>query len=717
MPLSDQRESTSREPLPRQLVTQPRYLLDPVLRPRSVAIVGASEKGRWSRVIFDHLREGGFPGRIYLINPNQRHLWDQVCFPDFASLPGAIDHAVVLVGADSVAEVLVQGGRAGLRSALVFASGIGDGEDPRSAARATALRAAIEDFSIRVCGPNTLGTVSVRERAVLFPDAALRRLRPGGIGAIFQSGGVLQFWLKTMSERGADFSYAVGSGNEIDCDLSDYMDFLIDDQDTHLLTVFIEGIRRPEAFRASCARALDAGKPIVAIKLGRSSRGRAQALSHTGALAGDDEVFDAFCRRWGVTRCRSLDEMVEVTLAFQGGRLPRGERMAFVVHSGGMKGLILDEAEAQDAHCAELEPATIDSLKNRVTPDVKIENPLDASVSGALDPKNHADICAAIAGDPQVDIIALNAVLPRPGSHGNSQVYRSVLESTDKPVIGVARMRYDLAEGALEFQREAGFPFLQGIPESVRAMRALVDYSKRRRRPTPTKLPGRGDSADLLPHAIAETTARFGIPSPLGGIAEDGAGAARLAASIGYPVALKLLSRDIVHKTELGAVRTGLKSDHEIIQAADEMVANAGHHNVSFDGFLVQEMVDGIELVVGARTDFSFGPYLLVGVGGVFVELIRRTKLICLPLDLEELDSILTSPPLAPLLKGFRGRTAADMGALRRTLVGVADLYLAHRHSLADFEINPLIVKGDGKGVAAVDIRAIPLPTKASEQV
>ncbi len=710
MVLTDQRGDASGGPARGELATQPRFLLDPLLRPRSLAIVGASENGRWSRVIFDHLREGGFPGRIQLINPKLRQLWDQPCFPDFASLPVAVDHAVVLVGADAVSKVLIEGGRAGLRSALVFASGIGDGEDPRSSARAAAVRSAIENFGVRVCGPNTLGTVSVHERAILFPDIALRKLRPGGVGAVFQSGGVLQFWLKTMSERGADFSYAVGSGNEIDCDLSDYLDFMIDDPHTRVLAVFIEGIRRPEAFRSSCARALEAGKPIVAIKIGRSSRGKAQTLSHTGALAGDDDVFDAFCRRWGVTRCRSLDEMVEVTLAFQGGRLPRGERMAFVVHSGGMKGLILDEAEEQDVQCAALEPATIDSLKSRLTPDVKIENPLDASISGALDPKNHAEICVAIARDPQVDIVALNAVLPRAGSRGHSQTYRSILESTDKPVIGVARMRYDLAEGALEFQREAGFPFLQGIPESVRAMRALVDYNKRRRRSPPTTHSIRGNAADLLPFALANTTARFGIPSPRGGFAADGASAARLAASIGYPVALKLRSRDIMHKTEVGAVRIGLKSAEEVIQAADEMVINIRTRleDILLDGFLVQEMVDGVELVVGTRADFSFGPYLLVGVGGVFVELINRTRLICLPLDLEELDAALASPPLAPLLRGFRGRKPADIGALRRALVGVADLYLAHRDLLADFEINPLIVKEDGQGVIAVDIRAIP---------
>jgi acetate---CoA ligase (ADP-forming) len=679
-----------------------------ILRPQSVAIVGASDRGLFFRAIFDNLQAAAFQRPVFLINPRREQVWGQNCYSDFARLPAPVDHAVILVHSDEVANVLADGARHGLKSAHVFASGIGDGEEALSARRASDLRAVIAEHGLRVCGPNTLGSVSIRERALLYPDAGLREVRAGSIGAIFQSGGILQFWMKTMAERGGEFSYGIASGNELDCDLSDYLEFLIADAHTRVIVLFIEGIRRPTAFHASCVRALEAGKPIVAMKLGRSERGKAQALSHTGALAADDKVFDAFCRRYGITRCSSLDEMVEVTLAFQAGRLPSGERAGIVVHSGGMKGLILDEADAQGLAFANLSPETIARLAASLSPDIKIENPLDASVAAALSAKGHAGISIAVAQDPQVDILAINAVLPRGRSRGDAASFRSVFESTDKPVLGIARMDYHRAEQALDYQSEIGFPVLQGIPESLRAIRALIEYADRKRRPLPSARSAGagclndGSIADLLDK-------EFGILSPRGGFAENGKAAAGLADGLGYPVALKLISPDIIHKTELGAVATGLRSANDVMRSADAMLARARDRLPRADmmSFQVQKMVEGVELIVGARADASFGPYLLIGLGGVFVELIDKTQLVCLPLDVVELDRVLASPPLASLLAGYRGKPPADVAALRRTILGVADFYLSHQAELEDFEINPLIVGKAGEGVAAVDIRLL----------
>jgi acetate---CoA ligase (ADP-forming) len=693
-----------------QIVVESASGVDLILRPRSIAIVGASESGRWSRTIFEHLRDGGYRGSVSLINPRRDRVWGEPCFPDFSSLPIRAEHAVVLTSQDSVVDVLIEGARSGLKSAVVYASSIGDGEHAASMDRANELKAAIAEHGLRLCGPNTLGTVSVRERAILFPDPALREVRPGGIGAVFQSGGILQFWMKTMSERGGDFSYGIASGNELDCDLPEYLDFLTNDPHTRVLALFIEGIRRPDAFRSACERALEAGKPIVAIKTGRSQRGKVQALSHTGALAGDDQVFDAFCERYGIARCRSLDEMVEVTLAFQGGRLPRGPRAGFVMHSGGMKGLILDEAESQGIEFGALHPDTMQWLSGRLTPDLKIENPLDASMAAALDPAQHASICIAFARDPNIDILALNAVLPRGPSRGNAPSYRSILESTDKPVIGIARMDYRPNDGALAYQAETGFPYLQGIPETVRAVRALVEYAGRRCRPLP-EIPLRpGSAANLNADTFSNVLeTQFNVPLPRTGFARDSSDVAAIADSIGYPVALKVRSPEILHKTEFGAVVTGLRSTDEVVRAAQAMTERVRQHlpGAVLDGFVVQEMVEGIEIIVGARTDVSFGPYLLVGLGGVFVELMQQTKLICLPLDLHELDRTLAAPPFNKVLAGFRSRRPADLVSLRSAIIGIAEFYLAHRKWLTELEINPLIVREHGQSVAAVDIRAV----------
>jgi acetyltransferase len=683
--------------------------LDSLLRPRSIAIVGASETGAWSKMIYGHLSEGGYAGAVHLINPRRERVFGQPCHPDFASLPESVEHAVVLVHADRVASSIEDGAKSGLKSALVFASGVGEGEEAEAPARAAALRDVLARYDVRLCGPNCLGTVSVRERAVLFPQASFRNLPAGSIGAVFQSGGILQFYLGSMAQRGAGFSYAVSSGNETDCDIADYINFLVEDPSTRTIILFIEGIRRAEAFRAACERALAARKPIVAMKIGRSARGKTQAISHTGALAGDDRVFDAFCRRYAIARCDTLDEMVEVSLGLDGSRAAKGSRLGFVVHSGGVKGILLDECERQNAVLAEIEPETIASVVPRVPPDIKVENPLDASIAGATDQNNLTEICIAFANDPNVDIIALNAVLPQGARKGSPDHYRRILAATDKPVIGCGRMRYAVEPGALDFQKQAGIPFLMGLPETVKVMTSLAAHGERTRRPLPAWPRVADGKAGLEAASLDATLAAYGIAVPRNGLAHNAAGAAALAADVGFPVALKLVSPDVVHKTEFGAVRIGLRNASEVAEAATAMTqaVQAKLPGARIEGFLVQEMVQGLEFIVGMRDDPSFGPCLVFGPGGVLVELMNNVETITLPLDGSELDAALARPQIARLLAGFRGAAPADKAALRRAISGLGNFYLAHRDFMREMEINPLVVRPEGQGAVAVDVRLV----------
>ena len=683
--------------------------LDALLRPKSIAIVGASDTGAWSKMIFEHLRQGGYAGDVRLINPRREIVFGEKCFPDFASLPAPAEHAVVLVHADRVAATIEDGARNGMKAALVFASGVGEGAEPEAPARAERLREVLRQHDVRLCGPNCLGTISVRERAILFPQPSFRGLRPGSIGCAFQSGGILQFYLQSMHQRGAGFSYAVSAGNEIDSGIEDYVNFLVDDENTKTIVLFIEGVRKGAAFRAACERALEAGKPIITMKIGRSARGKAQAISHTGALAADDRVFDAFCRHHAITRCDTLDELVEVSLGFESGRIPRGSRLGFVVHSGGVKGIILDECERLGAELAVLDEATIAAVKPRVPPDIEVDNPLDASVAGATDQANLTEICIAWANDPNVDIIALNAVLPQGARRGSPDHYQRILAATDKPVIGCARMRYMPEPGSVDFQKEAGIPFLMGIPETVKVMKALCDHADRRRRPLPFWPAARGTAADVAPGAIGRTLAQHGLREPRGGMAPDAEGAARLAASIGFPVALKLVSPDVVHKTEFGAVETGLARAQDVSAAATRMLARVREKlpDARVEGFLVQEMVSGVEMLLGARDDPAFGPCLVLGPGGVNVELMDATEVLTLPLDASALETALARPKIAKLLAGFRGAPRADDAALRRAVADFAAFYLAHRDFMTDVEINPLVVRAGNGGVVAVDVRLV----------
>ncbi|MEA3072936.1 MAG: hypothetical protein QOD29_4382, partial [Alphaproteobacteria bacterium] len=291
------------------------------LQAKSLAIVGASERARWPSEIFKNLREFGYPGRIVLINPRQSQVFGQPCFPSLRDVGAPIEHALVIVPALAVPDVLLDAEAAGLKSATVYASMIGDGEDPESLKRGAWLKEFTARSRLRVAGPNCMGAYSYRERLLGYPNAELCRLAPGSVACIFQSGGLIQFWMKAAAERGLRFSYGITSGNEPDLGLADYLNFVIDDPETRQVVLFIEGIRKPAAFMHAAGRALVMGKPILAIKSGATAQSQAASQSHTGAIAGDYAAYLAMCERYGIVNCRSLDDLVETALAFDGGRL------------------------------------------------------------------------------------------------------------------------------------------------------------------------------------------------------------------------------------------------------------------------------------------------------------------------------------------------------------------------------------------------------------
>src|SRR5947208_12004962 len=253
-----------------------------VLKPATVAMVGASERGAWQRLIYANLRDYNYPGRVFLVNPRQQEVYGQRCFPSLRELPEPVEHAMVIVPAAGVADVLTDADAAGVRSATVYAAAMGDGQDPQSKRRGAWLKEFLTRSKLRVAGPNCMGAHSYRERLFAYPNTEICRVPPGSVAAVFQSGGTLQFWLQTGADRGLRFSYGISSGNEADLDLADYLNFLVDDPDTHQIALFIEGIRRPQAFMHAASRALAAGKPVTAIKTGATSKSRSAAQSHTG---------------------------------------------------------------------------------------------------------------------------------------------------------------------------------------------------------------------------------------------------------------------------------------------------------------------------------------------------------------------------------------------------------------------------------------------------
>ncbi len=673
-----------------------------LLRAASVAIVGASERARWASRIFANLRQFGYGGRIVLINPRQREVFGEPCLPSLRDLSEPVDHVMVIVPAPHVPGVLSDAEAAGAKSATVYAASVGDGDSEASRARGAWLKNFVATSRLRVSGPNCMGSYSYREKLFAYPNTELCTVPPGPVGGVFQSGGTLQFWLKSAAERGLRFSYAVSSGNEADLDLADFLDFLVDDPHTRQIVLFIEGIRRPQAFMHAAGRALAAGKPVLAIKTGATMRSRSAARSHTGAIGGDYAAYLAMCERYGIVACRSLDDLLETTLAFQCGRLPTGPRIGFVTTSGGTVDLLLDYAESEGAVIPEFSAATNAALVPYMQEGIAPKNPLDTGIPTNL--KDAADQIEIVASDPAVDIVAWASPLPGKGDNWKDvHELRRVLASTDKPVIAFGRMIHQMPPAGIDVQDKAGFPFLQGQQPLLRALNALWFYAQCAGC-TPA-VPPPAPPSDLTPDNLDATLARYGMTLPQSRAVSSAAAAADAAAAIGFPVALKIRSADIVHKTEAGGVKLDLRSRQEVRDAANALLeaAHAAHPKATIDGFLVQQMASGIEAIVGAHSDPLYGPLLLVGTGGIMVELVHDVALRLLPLDARDITAMIDGLKLAHLLAGYRGGAPANRAALEASALALGRFYLDHRARLAEIEINPLMVSA--QGAVAVDVR------------
>lgn len=681
-------------------------------RPKSVAIVGASETGGggWARAIYGNLEYADFPTEVYLINPRREELWGRKVYPDFASLPEPVDLALTIVPAEFIPDALADGVKNGLKSALIYAARFGEGGDAEGAVRADAIRALCDDEGLVVCGPNCMGALSFPQNLLFYPATRIRGLPVGQTGVVFQSGGTFMFWLQRAAERGLGFSYAVSSGNELNLDLADYINFLVEDQDTKLIACMVEGIRRPEAFMEAARRALDAEKPIAMIKLGRSDLGKKAAESHTGALASDDAVLQAVCRKYGVIRCYSLDEMIDQCLVLNQRRWPKGNRIAMAGFSGGGKGLYLDYSADEGAVQAVLSDETIAKIEPFIDPGLSGQSPIDCGAGIAYRQQDFSTVCQHMAADPGVDIVTMQGQLPTlPDDPSDPSIYANVVDATDKPVIAHVRVSQNLSEAGRDFQTATKMAFVQGIPQTVRAMQGLIRFSESLHRGVAPLPEPNGDKSDLEGAALEALLVQHGLTPPASALAASADDAASRAADIGFPVVLKIVSPQASHKTEVGGVSLNLGDRDAVVAAANDMAARlkSVDPEAQIEGFLVQEMVSGTEVIIGVREDPQFGPVMVAGLGGVLVEAMRDVAFRMLPVNDMDAATMLGELRGKAVLGEFRGSPARDVDALIKAICGLSDLYLDHRQHLVDLEVNPLIVGADGSGVRAVDVRPV----------
>ena len=699
--------------------------LSSLLDPQSIAIVGASPKSGWPARIWSNLQRFEYGGKIYPVNPNYETIWGMRCYASLDELPEVVDHAIIIVPAARLVELLRQSHRTPFRSATIYSGGFGEGGDTEGLKRKEFLQAYAREKGVHFCGPNCMGLVSTRSRAILFPDVRLSEMREGGLAIVSQSGGLLGGLVRAMISQGIGLSYFVTSGNEADAELSDYLRHFLKDENTKVLAAFIEGIKDAEKFLQVAGEALERAKPIIVLKIGRSEEGVAAALAHTGALAGNDRVFDAVCSQNGIIRVNDLDELLNTAELFlRVNRLPTGKKAAFVTFSGGLRGLLSDLGQDAGVEMPPLQPETEKKLAAMLAVGTAIGNPLDTGWGGLSSQEIYLSCVDALLADAGIDLLAMQEELPlssaRPDKESNLLALAKVAEKSSKPISVFSMVTQSLNDYGREFKERCPLPFVQGADNAVKAQKHLGNfaaavrlYHEKKSLATPSLKPLSAKAKEALAKKSAlnewesyPLLAEYGIPLAKVRFATTVSDAVRAAGEIGYPVALKLVAPGVTHKTELDGVRLNLSKSHEVEAAWKEIEQACKNHSPgeALTGLLIQEMVSGgVETIIGTDNDPQFGPVVMFGLGGQSVEIYRDVTFRVAPIALDDAKQMIRSIKGFPLLTGFRGRRPVDLDALSRALVAVSQMAFAGAGLIQSIDINPFFcLKDGGKAVDAV---------------
>jgi acetate---CoA ligase (ADP-forming) len=697
--------------------------------PRSVALIGVSnEQNKLSGRPFRFFRQYGYAGNIYPVNPKYQEIAEVPCFAKLSDIPDEVDLAVITLPANAVPEALAECGAKGVKAAAIISSGFAEvgGEGIR---RQDELQRIASENGIAVCGPNCSGFVYFPERVTATFSVGLDAGFPeaGPAAFISQSGALSSYILGAAKERGLAFRYWITTGNECVLSFTDYLRYVLEDPEVRLVLGYLEDARDGEAFQTVAQRALILNKPLIIMKTGRSEAGAKASVSHTGSLAGADEVYRAVFSQNGVLRAESLDELFDLALLAQAPRRPRGKRAQVVSISGAAGILMADVGSELGLEFADVSDATKEKLRKIMPPFAAITNPMDVTAEAVARPDLLSQAAEVILKDPNVDnLVMFFGIVP--GAHEKlATAIAQVAQSTDKLVV-MTWFPLPLSDIWMSLAR-SGVPVLPEPARGIRALGKMAQYVAIRekalsRRPAAigNDSDGRSEVEEILTQAknqqrsaLSEVEAKrllkaCGLPAPRGGLARSAAEARFLASGIGAPVVLKASSPDLLHKTEAGVIRLALRSPEGIERAFAEILEQAKKWNpeARLDGVLVEEMIGGEtrEVIVGARQDLRFGPVVTFGLGGIFVEAIRDFAVWPAAMTLEEARDMIRKIRGYRILTAFRGRPAADLEELAQALCRVGQIACHWQKQIVELEINPLFVLPEGSGVIVGDALA-----------
>lgn len=693
-----------------------------VLAPKSIAVVGASPRpGAFGERVLTNLARYG--GVVFPVNAKYQEIGGRSCYPSLAAIPGGVDCAVVVTGREAVEKLVHEAAAARVGGVVVFASGYAETGRPERAAEQARLAALARETGLPVIGPNCIGITNyaLGMRITFMPDAEVAVPTRPAIGIVSQSG-AMGFALEQVSARGVGISHVLTSGNSCDVDMADFVAYLAAEPSCGAIALLFEGMARPQRLARAARLAAEAGKPLVVCKIATGEEGAAAARSHTGTLAGSDAAWRAVLGREGAVMVDDFEALIETTNFFRKAPArPLAEGVAVIATSGGAGIMAADKAERHRVALPQPGAEAAAVLAGRIPEYGAARNPCDVTAMVLNDPESLGACVHALAADPAFGALVVPSVFASPQAGARAPFYGTVARQYGKPLCVVWLPEWLEGPGAAVLENEPDVVLFRSMD---RCFAAIAAWHRRVAAlaypPPPPPDPERRDvAARRLASAgpvLAEREAKallegYGIPVVEEVLAAGAEEAVAAAARLGGPVAMKIESPDILHKTEAGVVRLGIAGEAQVRAAHAELLAAAARvAGARVAGVLVQKMVPaGVEIILGARADALFGPLVVVGFGGVFVELLRDTATAPAPLAPAQARALLEGLRGAALLRGFRGSAPVDLDALASVVCALGRFIADHRDTVAEVDINPVIATAAGLvAVDAVIVKARP---------
>ena len=668
------------------------------------------------------MRNHGYAGEIFPVNPKYDQIEGIKCYPDIASIPLETDVALVAVPEQSVLSVLEEAGKARVKSAIVYSAGFSElGEQGRN--KQEKMRQVAEESRMMICGPNCVGIIGFHNKTAMsfsqFLD--IPRLIPGEIAFISQSGALGGAILNRIQDRSIGISYFVSTGNEAVLESSDFIECLLDDSHTKVIMALIEGIRDAEKFLRVADLALKRKKPILVMKIGKTESGSKAASSHTGSMTGADSVYDAVFKQKGIIRVEEVEDLYLTAATLAKCRPPKGKRVGIITTTGGGGVILTDKLVEMGMDLSELSPGTVAKLSETKASFGVVKNPLDLTAQVVNDPLLFPKSIETFTQDENFDmIIVALAMVAGERSRERASYIIEAAHSTDKPIV-TWWASGSLSTPGMKMLEESRVPLFTSPHQGIKALHALFRYSDYLKN---------GSGGESAAHAITtknrlkvekllKTSSRiltenegkeilscYGIPVPRERLGRNLKETRDIASEIGYPVALKVISPEITHKTEAGGLKLNIRNEDELGKAYDKIMRDVRNHKpvAEIRGMLVQEMVPpGREVIIGVIQDPQFGPMVMFGLGGIFVEVLKDFSLRHAPLKERDAWEMVKEIKGYKILEGVRGEKRSDQEAIVSALMAVSQMAVDLKGAISEIDINPLIVYPEKGGLKAVD--------------